>query len=189
MTAPPSSVIIGATVDTPGGGHIHPKRGGRGRFERSADTAARDAQATELRGRGCSYQAIAEALGMSDRSAARKAVERALAATVAEPAEELRRLQLAQLDKLSRNAWRVLDTPHPLVSAGKVMTFDGVPLRDPQPLLAAIDRLLRIAERRARLLGLDAPIRVGPVGIAELDAQILELEAELAGRAAAPPPD
>lgn len=173
-------------MDTSDGRHIHLKRGGRGRFERSADTAARDAKATELRGRGFTYRAIAEQLGLHDASAARKAVERALVATVAEPCEALRRLELAKLDQMSAVAWRVLDTPTPIVSAGKIMVLNGEPLRDPQPALSAIDRLLRIAERRARLLGLDAVIRVGAISMADIDAELVRLDAELAAR---PDPD
>jgi len=173
-------------VDTSDGRHIHLKRGGRGRFERSADTAARDAKATELRSRGYSYQQIADTLGMHDRSAARKAVERALFATVAEPAEELRRLELLKLDALSVAAWQILGAEHPLASAGRVMTLNGEPLTDPQPVLNAIDRLLRISERRSRLLGLDAPIRVGAITMADIDAEIVRLDAEMAAR---PDPD
>jgi len=169
-------------VDTSDQGHIHLKRGGRGRFERSADTAARDAKATELRSRGYSYQQIADTLGMHDRSAARKAVERALFATVAEPAEELRRLELLRLDTMAVAAWQVLGAEHPVVSDGKIMVLNGEPLRDPQPVLAAIDRLLRISERRCRLLGLDAPVQVGPFTLEAIDAQLVVLEAELRAR-------
>jgi len=171
-------------VDTPDQGHIHPKRGWRGRFERSADGAQRDAQATELRGRGFTYRAIAEQLGLHDASSARKAVERALVATVAEPCEELRRLELLRLDTMAVAAWEVLDAQHPLVSAGRVMAWDGEPLTDPMPVLAAVDRLLRISERRCRLLGLDAPVQLdgGVLSIAEIDRQLAVLDAEIAAR-------
>ncbi len=171
-------------MDTPDQGHIHPKRGWRGRFERSADGAQRDAQATELRGRGFTYRAIAEQLGLHDASSARKAVERALVATVAEPCEELRRLELLRLDTMAVAAWEVLDAQHPLVSAGRVMAWDGEPLTDPMPVLAAVDRLLRISERRCRLLGLDAPVQLdgGVLSIAEIDRQLAVLDAEIAAR-------
>jgi len=62
---------------------------------------------------------------------------------------------------------------------------DGVALTDPQPVLASIDRLLRIAERRARLLGLDSPIRVGAITMADIDAEIVRLDAEIAAQHAA----
>lgn len=173
-------------MDHPDGGHVDPKRGRRGRFARTADTAGRDAQAVELRGRGMTYRAIAEQLGLHDASAAHKAVQRAMVATVAEPCETLRRLELLRLDTMAVAAWEVLDAEHPLVSAGRIMALNGEPLTDPMPVLHAIDRLLRIAERRARLLGLDAVIRVGAISMADIDAELVRLDAELAAR---PDPD
>jgi hypothetical protein len=49
------------------------------------------------------------------------------------------------------------------------------------PVLQAIDRLLKIQERRARLLGLDAPTqhRVNVLSEDAIDAEIARLEAEL----------
>ncbi|GAA2395473.1 hypothetical protein GCM10010404_61300 [Nonomuraea africana] len=35
----------------------------------------------------------------------------------------------------------------------------GEPLEDDAPVLAAIDRMLKIQERRAKLLGLDIPVK------------------------------
>jgi len=69
-------------------------------------TAQQDAEAARLRSAGVTYRDIAEALGICDASSARKCVERALLATVAEPAEELRRLELMKLDQLSVAARR-----------------------------------------------------------------------------------
>jgi len=169
-------------VDNHDRGHMRGIRGGNGRFEHGADTAAKDAKAVELRGRGHTYAEVAEALGMSHASSARKAVERALVATVAEPCAELRRLELLKLDQLSAVAWGVLGAEHPVVSDGKIMVHDGVALTDPMPTLHAIDRLLKISERRCRLLGLDAPIRVGGISMADIDAEIIKLDAELAAR-------
>lgn len=53
------------------------------------------------------------------------------------------------------------------------MKLDGVPLVDDAPMLSAMDRILKVMERRAKLLGLGAPtsIRVMP-SISELDAEI-----------------
>lgn len=103
------------------------------------DTAERDAAAARLRSQGLTYQEIAERLGFADPSGARRAVERGLDAIRAEGAEALRELELHRLDLLHQRAWSEL-------------TRDD---EDSQPL-QAIDRLLRIQERRARLLGLDA---------------------------------
>lgn len=155
---------------------------------RTVDTAARDARACELRARGCSLQRIADELGYSDRSAARKAVERALDGTVAEDADVLRRLELARLDRLHCEALAVLETEHVIVSQGRIVRDDqGKAIPDDAPVLAAIDRLLKVSDRRAKLLGLDAPARIRATVITEdmIDAELERLTrvlAELEGR-------
>jgi len=159
---------------------------GHGRFIRTIDTAERDAECAHLRARDYTYQQIADATGFTSRTGARFAVERALARTITEPGEELRRIELMKLDALARAAWRVLEARHYLVSQGRLIRLeDGAPpLEDDGPVLQAIDRLLKISERRSKLLGLDAPIRVGVSTIDHIDAEIAELQAELTARAA-----
>lgn len=151
-----------------------------GRWIRTGDHAQRDAEATRLRARGHTYVEIAVELGYADHAGARKAVQRALVATVAEPAEEVRALQLEQLDRLALAAWAVLERAHVTVSHGKIILDEAdQPLLDDGPVLAAIDRLLKIQERRAKLLGLDAPARHEVVSLDALDAEIERLSAEL----------
>jgi hypothetical protein len=124
--------------------------------------AERRVQALELRKAGASYRAIAAQLNISEKTA-HQDVQRALRA-LAEiehaSAEEYRTMELLRLDALTLEASRILRATHPLISGGKVLsgfTVDGkaIGLTDDGPKLQAIDRLLRIAERRARLLGLD----------------------------------
>lgn len=159
-------------------------RGPKGQFVRTADTAERDAEAARLRARGRSYLAIATELGYVDHAGARKAVQRALVAIVAEPAEEVRALQLEQLDRLTAAALAVLERNHVTVSHGRIIRDDeDKPLLDDGPVLTAIDRLLKIQERRAKLLGLDAPARHEVVTLDALDTEIEQLTAEL-GRTA-----
>jgi hypothetical protein len=146
---------------------------------------------SRLRSEGRTLQQIASQLGFSDRSSARRAISRALAAAVREPAEELVILECLRLDALTRAAWEVLEAEHHVVSAGRLVHGpDGAPLRDDGPMLCAIDRLIRISERRCRLLGLDAPPRSRVQAIDEptVDRAIRELEAELADRSPVPPP-
>lgn len=133
-------------------------RGPTGRFIRSLDGAERDAEAARLRTRGLSYDAIGEQLGL-DKGNAYRAVQRALQATVQEPAEELRQLELARLDDMWAAVLEVLEAKHFTVSQGRIVYYGDVPLADDAPVLAAVDRLLRIQERRAKLLGLDAPAK------------------------------
>ena len=136
-----------------------PARDGNGRYTRTPDAAGRDAEAVQLRCRGLSYRQIAADLGMSV-SSVHDAVHRALAEIVREDVGQLRALELERLDSMEAAVWQVLERKHLTVSNGRVVYHEDEPLEDDAPVLHAVDRLLRIAERRARLLGLDQPVRV-----------------------------
>jgi hypothetical protein len=153
--------------------HPGQPRGHHGKYDRSPDTAVKQAEAMELRGLGHSYQAIATEMGIT-KSYAHELVTGGLAATIAEPAEQLRTLELQRLDDellrlagLEATVHKVLEKKHLVVSHGQIVRKDGEPLEDDAPALAAIDRLLRIDEQRRRngverrkLLGLDAAQKV-----------------------------
>lgn len=162
----------------------------------------RSAEAVHLRTLGWSYEMIAAELGYKDPSGAYRAVDRALASAAKEPSELVRRQEVARLDMALRAAFEVLTTPHYLVNAGKIvhriteyvrdpdggyrLDDDGHPmaaelevLHDDGPKLAAIDRILKIMTRRARLLGLDAPIRAEAVHPDAVRAEVDKLAAEL----------
>jgi predicted transcriptional regulator len=133
-------------------------RGRQGRFERDINTAERDAEAARLRTRSWTYRQIAAELGIS-QTAAYEAVKRVLLETVQEPAEDLRKLEIDRLDEMAQVVTGVLEKHHVTVSNGKVVFLEGEPLTDNAPILAAVDRLLKIQERRARLLGLDIAVK------------------------------
>lgn len=160
----------------------HNTRGGNGRLTRDLTVAERDAKAARLRSQGYSYQRIADALGYSDRGAAHHAVQRVLQLTVQEAGEELRQMERERLDRLSEAAWEVLERQHVTVSNGRIVSLNGEPLPDDGPVLAAIDRLLRISESRRKLEGLDAPSRVS-VDAEHLGAEITAILDRLAGPA------
>lgn len=120
--------------------------------ERQIKALERQKQALELRMAGVSYATIAEQLGYSDMSGAHRAVGRALKRTLQEPADKLRELEAERLDKLLLGLW---------------------PSRTN---LGVVDRILRIMERRAKLLGLDAPTKVAqtdPTG--EHEAELVQV--------------
>ncbi len=165
-----------------------PTRGGNGRFTRTVETATRDRQAAELRSKGWAYRDIARELNI-DVATAHRAVERALRAIVEEPAQDVRRLilerldaALARFDQMEATVRAVLERDHITVNNGRVVLLDGQPIPDAEPILKAIDRLVRIedsrqktdAERR-RLLGLDAPARVDAT-VYEVTQQDLALQ-------------
>lgn len=168
-----------------------------------ADTAQRRRQAIDMRMAGASFQTIADALGYNSRGAACQDITRALEAAVMEQGrsvEAYREEELQRLDLLLAEAWAVLKRAHVTVSHGRIVRDDlEEPILDDGPTLAAIDRILKIQERRAKFLGLDAPQRHEVVSIDAVDAEIARLSAELGldqtppasgtpGAAAASPP-
>lgn len=170
------------------------------RRDRIAATA-RQVEALHLRARGLPYEAVGEALGIT-KQAAFKLVSRALAATLQEAGEQLRQLELRRLDNLLTEAAAVLERTHYYMQGGKVVIYDGAPLRDDGPTLAAIGQLVRLGESRRRLLGLDAPAKVDmklslqaawaratpEERDAVVAAELAELQAELDRRGPSTPP-
>lgn len=154
-------------------------QGGDGRFLPSLETAERDAKACRLRSDGYTYPDIARELGYASPGAAYNGVQRAMLAVLQEPAEELRRIELDRLDMLWRAALDVMRGTHVVAQNGRVVELNGQPLKDDAPVLNAIDRLLRIQERRAKLLGLDAPKKIELLTMDVIDAEIARLSAEL----------
>lgn len=134
-------------------------RDGNGRFYRTVEDATRDEKAARLRARGWTYPRIAAEMDYDSRASAYHAVERVLRETVREAGDDLRALELERLDAMWAAAVEVLDRQHVTVSNGRIVELGGEPLEDDAPVLAAIDRMLKIQERRARLLGLDAPVK------------------------------
>ncbi len=128
-----------------------------------AAIAVRRTTAVRMRREGKPWQAIVDALGYASCGAAHQDVTRALDAARKELAfetEQWREIELQRLDDLERAARTVLDALHVTVSHGRIIrNDDGSELMDHDPALRAVDRLLKIAERRSRLLGLDQPVK------------------------------
>lgn len=151
---------------------------------REPDQVARDNRAVELRRRHLTYDQIAVEMGYASKSSAYAAVKRGLADSVQESNDEVRQQEVDRLDELARRALRVIMTTHYRVS-GKAIIRDpqsGEALIDDQPVLNGINSLLKIMERRASLLGIDAVKRVEVLTIGMVDAEIARLSAEIAGR-------
>jgi hypothetical protein len=159
------------------------------------DAAERDAAALELRAAGLSFRAIGRQLGCGTTTAYKR-VSRGLDRIVAEPADRVRALELHRLDQLQAAATATLHARHVLVQGGRPVLdpASGDPYPDHGPTLHAIAALLRIAERRARLLGLDQPTRVdaqvrGEVySLSAIDEELGRLQVELAALGPPQPP-
>ncbi len=171
------------------------------RAERQIEAARRRAQAVQMRTAGLTFEQVGRELGITAQRAHQLYAD-ALKRTVTVPTDEHIALEVDRLDHLQAQATAVLRRQHYYVQGGEVVVHDGAPLRDDGPTLAAIRTLLAVAERRARLLGLDQPTRVdAKVSLAVawqnaseeektavLDADLAALQAELDRRGPATPP-
>lgn len=143
-------------------------------------TAVRDAEALGCRARGWTYDHIAGEMGYCDRSAARKAVERAIADSVRETTEEAKTILLADLNAAKQAVWAVLEANHLVISDGRVVHLDDTPVPDDDPVLRAVDRLVKIDQELAKIYGAYAPVKSEVVTMDAVEAEIRKLEAELA---------
>ncbi|MET9222324.1 hypothetical protein ABZX65_26660 [Streptomyces sp. NPDC003300] len=155
-----------------------------------AATAERRTKLINARLEGRLFEDIWEELGYSSRSAATKDFCRAFEIRLTEQrtsVEVYREVELTRLDQLTLEAINVLRTQHYAITpSGKIGRHPDTEevLIDDGPTLAAIDRLLKIQDRRAKLLGLDKPLKVQMLTMDQVDAEIERLSAELNG---APP--
>jgi hypothetical protein len=164
-------------------------RDSRGKFAKTLEGAERDREAVRLRSRGRTYVQISDELAYGGHQNARRAVKKVLSSIEQEGAEELVAVQLERLDFMYDAVLRVLETEHYTVSQGRLIYLheDAPPLADDSPVLAAVDRLLKIENQRAELLGLKAPSKSTVThAAADVDAAVAELAAELAAQGVLP---
>ncbi|MET8864656.1 hypothetical protein ABZW11_17100 [Nonomuraea sp. NPDC004580] len=130
-----------------------------GRSPEQQEASARQAaEVMRLRRQGVTFEAIGRQLGVS-RQRAHKIYTDALKAIPAQEVNEYRAEQAERLDEMLRRAYEVLERKHITVSNGKVIYLDDEPMEDDAPTLMAIKTVLAIEERRAKLLGLDTPVK------------------------------
>jgi hypothetical protein len=102
---------------------------------------------------GNTLQAIGDAMGVTAQ-AIHKTIKRAIERMADEATEQIRRIESLRLDEATVAVF-------PAASAGD---------------LAAIDRMLHIMRRRARLMGLDTPVRWAPGAGEEFAAPHVRIE-------------
>jgi hypothetical protein len=130
--------------------------------EKTEDAKIRQIKAIQLRVEGHTYRQIAETLETTE-GAVVQLVRKALNQTHREMTDELRVLETTRLDEALKIAWDILKNPStsPLVK------------------LAAIDRVIKLQERRTKYFGLDSPSKHEHTHRTELDAEIERLMAQL----------
>lgn len=137
--------------------------------KKQAEVIEKAKQAVTLRIAGASFREIGEALG-HDPTYARTLVLKALAMVPVETIETVRQMESDRLDRLQRAHWT------------QALQGDA----------KASNLVLTIMQRRARLLGLDAPVQVEQqVTIIDgsIDAEVARLTEEMGLAAEAPAPE
>ena len=104
---------------------------------RDVNAGMRVTQALELRAKKLTYDEIASQCGYSDRASCYRAVQRELDRRVVTNVDEMRKQEADMLDQLHTVCWE--------------MAMD----KSNRGRLFAVDRVLAISERRAKLMGLD----------------------------------
>ena len=121
----------------------------------------REAEVLKLRRGGLTFDLIAKELGFKHASGAHKAYVNACKRIIVSDVQEIRAVEIERLDIAQSSIW------------GRVLRGE----------IPAIQTLIRIMERRARLLGLDAPtkaqVEVTTYDTGTIDAEVQRLVALL----------
>lgn len=136
-----------------------PNRDGRGRFLPAADAAERDAKALRMRAGGATLEAIGKALGYGHPANVLRVIKKRTGETLKPAVDEYRRSMDSSLDELEAACMKVLEANHVRIHDGEAVTLEGERVTDDAPVLAATQAILKIHERRAKLWGLDAPVK------------------------------
>lgn len=145
------------------------------RKTRTPATLDREREIIDLRVAGLSQPEIGLRYGIT-RQRVQQIVDRGLARALTESADKLRAIELQRLERMTRALW-------PLALTGRANADEPI---DRIGQDRAVLRLLQIADRRAKLLGLDAPIKVEMEDAeAAADRMAAELAAFQAGSDAA----
>ena len=120
----------------------------------------KEKQVLELKRSGATWDAIAQVVGYSNASGAFKAYQRAMVRTLQQPADELRDAEIDRLDRLQRAYW-----------------FEAIGDKNNPPVHKSAEIVLKIIDRRAKLLGLDAPTKI-QAEVVTYDASGIEADIE-----------
>ena len=150
---------------------------------RTPEQIAKDHEAASLRSSSWTFRQIGQHFGVNE-SGAYKMVQRAVADIPRGDTAELVAIEVEKLDAIERKYLEIARKHHVFVSQGGKVVYDGdVKLEDDGPAMQAMAGLLRVSERRSRLLGLDAPaksqVEVVNYDAGRVEARVSELRAAL----------
>lgn len=134
----------------------------------TSEPAQIDLDVVTLVHEGHTYAQIAKRLDVS-RNYVFLAYQRGLAALNAGENAAARALRYIDMHLAEMQAERaavqsVINGYHVVVNNGHVVSLDSVPLEDQGPLLAAVDRMVKLREQEATLLGIKAKTEISVSG-------------------------
>lgn len=109
---------------------------------KSLEQRVKIVDAVQMRIQGYSYQDIKDQLGFTTIDEVRVAIDRLLADYTVESTEQLRTIEAARLDVYLTKLEELIEDGH----------------------VQAIDKAIKVQERRARLMGLDKPVQINATG-------------------------
>jgi hypothetical protein len=166
-----------------------PDRAPEGYQKAQYSTWKRDSECARLKATGHTPAEIARAMGWGDDTTrVQPAIRRALAAHYKFTVDEIRLQELDSLDAVEAELWTALRADHFMMQNGRVVLLNGMPVADDRFALETLDRILKVKERRAKYLGLDATTRISveadQIG-SEITAMIAMINANADAQAAA----
>lgn len=117
---------------------------------------------------GLTYAQAAERFGVS-KTYAFMAYQRGITAlnageSAADRAQRYMQMHLAEIRAERAAVQSVINGYHVVVNNGHVVSLDSVPLEDQAPLLAAVDRMVKLRDQEAALLGIKAKTEINHTG-------------------------
>jgi hypothetical protein len=169
----------------------------------NAHFAEQEKYCYELRLRGLSIRQIADRAKVEhpewslSATTVHRRIEGFIKAELQQPREQVLRMELDRLDRLQTVLAGIIEREHLTFFEGRAVRVktgedaDGKPVYenvpDHGPVLAAIDRWFKLQDRRAKYLGLDAPVQVDATvtETTQADLEIADMIREAQAKAAA----
>jgi hypothetical protein len=144
------------------------------------------AEAARLKAMGTPLEDIADAFGWStpdgspDTARVATAIRAHLASMYRFTIDEMKVIELQSLDELEYRLWKLLDGQHVVISQGRIVRDEnGDPVEDARFVLETADRIQKVKDQRAKMMGLYAPAKIEVITIDRIESEISKLEQQL----------
>jgi hypothetical protein len=144
------------------------------------------AEAARLKAVGVPLEDIAEHFGWSnedglpDTARVATAIRAHLASMYRFTTDEMKVIELQSLDELEYRLWKLLDGQHVVISQGRIVRDEnGDPVPDSRFILETCDRIQKVKDQRAKMMGLYAPSKIEVISIDRIEQEISKLEQQL----------